>query len=89
MNEYFVLNANLPEPNGGFALPPLMFKTSKRTYGVDFTPVKVHKVLKSLNVAKANGPDNISNIILKETAEVMSKPLADLFMPGYEWASAD
>lgn len=78
-NNFFADNSTLPQPELGFALPPLLYKTNDRLSEVIFNPIKVYSVLKNLKVNKSNGPDNISNKMLKETAEVIAKPLSDLF----------
>ena len=44
-----------------------------------FTASSVYKILKDLDVSKANGPDNVSNRLLKETAPSISYSLARLF----------
>ena len=79
LNNFFVENSTLPEPEDGFALPPLNYITNDRMSEVLFNPVKVYTVLKNLKINKSNGPDNISNKMLKETSEVIAKPLSDLF----------
>lgn len=78
-NTFFANNATLPEPASGFALPPLQLKTAHRLSTISFTPSKVFSVLKHLKINKSNGPDCISNRILKECAEVLAQPLSDLF----------
>ena len=40
---------------------------------------EVRKILKSLDVNKATGPDGISNFLLKNTADVLAKPPCKLF----------
>ncbi len=79
LNDFFAENAHLDSEPEGFALPPVNPIVASRLDIIQFTPVKLYKILKNLNVHKANGPDNISNRILKETAEVMSEPLSYLF----------
>ena len=44
-----------------------------------FTASSVYRILKKLDVSKANGPDNVSNHLLKETAPSISYSLARLF----------
>ena len=78
-NDYFVTNSTMEEPPEGFALPPMHFSTNASLSEIHFNPYKVCKVLKELKVNKANGPDLISNRMLKELAEVLSKPLSDMF----------
>ena len=46
---------------------------------MSFSIPEVKKILKSLNVNKATGPDGISNFLLKNTADVLAKPLCKLF----------
>ena len=79
LNTFFVENSTMDEAADGFALPPLHFKTDSRLSEIIFSPVKVYDVLKQLKINKSNGPDHISNRMLKETAEVMAAPLSDLF----------
>ena len=40
---------------------------------------EVYIILKALDTGKACGPDQISNRVLKEVAEAISKSLTDLF----------
>ena len=56
-----------------------MYKTESRLSVITLTPVKVYTLLKTLDIAKANGPDEISNTMLKQTAEVIAEPLSRLF----------
>ena len=79
LNDFFVANSTLPEPEDSFALPPLKYITDSRLTYIQFNQAKVYTVLKSLQINKSNGPDNISNKMLKETSEVIAKPLSDLF----------
>ena len=46
---------------------------------ITFTASKLYSILKVLHISKANGPDNISNRMLREAAEVMAEPLSKLF----------
>ena len=46
---------------------------------MSFSIPEVKKILKSLNVNKATGPDGISNFLLKNTADVLAKPLCKFF----------
>ena len=46
---------------------------------LNFTPVDVENVLKSLKTGKATGPDHINNRILKELSRPLSSPLCELF----------
>jgi hypothetical protein len=86
-NDYYASNSSLGEPSDGFALPPLWFRTDSRISTVLFSPVKVYEILKKLDISKANGPDQISNRMLKETAEVIAEPLANVFNKCIETSS--
>ncbi len=77
-NSYFAEQSRMPPPPDGFALPPLLLPA----YSLDLiqtNELEVYKILRSLNVNKANGPDNVSNKLLKEAAPAIAKPLCDLF----------
>ena len=86
-NNFFSNNSTMGDPPVGFALPPLHFRTKAKLSEVIFNPVKVYSVLKQLQTCKASGPDLISNKMLKETAEVMAKPLSDIFNKSMEYGS--
>ena len=49
-----------------------------------FTTEKVLKKLKSLNISKAAGPDEIPAILLKKTADYFAPILAKLFQKSYQ-----
>ena len=52
------------------------------TYKLDFIiviPKQVRETLKSLPIDKAAGPDLINNRLLKELAQPLALPFADLF----------
>ena len=75
-NDYFQLQTILDESNK--PVPPL----SQPVCNLPFISVEteeVQAILKSLTVGKACGPDNISNIVLKNVADVISYPLTDLY----------
>ena len=48
------------------------------------TEAQVHKELVSLNVKKATGPDNLSNILLKHCAESLVEPLTFIFQKSLQ-----
>ncbi len=77
-NSFFVEQSRMPPPPEGFALPPLP-RPLHTLNAIQTTPIEVYKILCSLNVNKANGPDNISNRLLKEAAPAIAEPLCDLF----------
>ena len=77
-NQYFVEQSTQPPIPDGFALPPVLKPPYSLTH-ITVSDNEVFKILKSLNVAKANGPDNISNKLLRETATAIASPLASIF----------
>ena len=79
LNQYFISQSKLPPIPPGFRLPPLHFVTDSRISSIQTTEADVLKILKSLKIDKANGPDGISNRLLKSTAESLAMPLSKLF----------
>ena len=59
--------------------PVFEYATQARLSDMSFSIPEVKKILKSLNVKKATGPDGISNFLLKNTADVSAKPLCKFF----------
>ena len=51
-----------------YALSDFVFLTNKRLEMIQFGEYEVYNILKNLKVAKASGPDHISNRLLKECA---------------------
>ena len=77
LNNYFVSQAVLDfssEPN----LPEVHELTMDPLNNVVASNGDVFKILSTLNVAKANGPDNISNVILKFCAAELTEPITML-----------
>ena len=76
-NKHFLEKSKLPDvlPQ----IPNLHIIPDNSLSGIDITEDNVTKTLKSLNIKKANGPDNISNRILKETANSICGPLTKIF----------
>ena len=77
-NSYFAEQSRMPSPPDGFALPPL-FEQRHTLDLIQTNELEVYKILCSLNVNKANGPDNLSNRLLKEAAPAVAKSLCDVF----------
>ena len=62
---------DIPEPNP---------KNNKDTLeDIQFTEEEIMKKLKKLNPTKSPGPDGLHPRVLKETADVISQPLATIF----------
>ena len=59
--------------------PPLDNQPPSFVSDVDITPEIVLAKLKSLDVSKSAGPDNVCNLFLRKCADVLCKPLAHLF----------
>ncbi len=77
--KYFASQCSLDPPSEGYALPPLNYLTDSRLTTVDFDVILVRNIMSKLNTSKANGPDGVSNRVLKECADSLSIPLTDLF----------
>ena len=60
-------------------LPPLTYKAQVFLSEIQTDRIEVLKILNSLNVAKATGPDNIGNRLLKCCANQIVDPLVFLF----------
>jgi len=78
-NSFFAQNSRLPSHANTHPLPPFEYLTDQRLDHLTFTPDEVYKVLVSLNVSKATGPDKIGNFLLKICAEGINMPLCKLF----------
>ena len=75
-NDHFVEKSILP--NNLPVLPPLDVAVADLS-SILITEEEVNKALTSLDISKANGSDNISNRLLKNTASSIAKPLSKLF----------
>ena len=78
-NQYFTSQCTKPTGAENHPLPPFEYETQARLSDMSFSIPEVKKILKSLDVNKATGPDGISNFLLKNTADVLAKPLCKLF----------
>jgi hypothetical protein len=62
------------------SLEPIDLRTMKSdNHMFVISEVMVRKKLAQLNVHKAVGPDSVSNLVLKKSIDILSKPLAYLF----------
>ena len=77
LNEYFVAQTRL-DFNSEPILPILNVLSLNCLSNIETTTVEVIKILKSLDVSKSNGPDNIGNLILKLNAESLGEPMTFL-----------
>ena len=76
-NDYFTNKAKLPDTMP--SLPQQRRLTNSSLYSLSFSESEVLKVLKGLDIAKATGPDGISNRLLKLTADSICRPLCTIF----------
>ena len=77
LNEHFSKQNSLDDTT---ATLPNIVQDDVPTLGtLNFTPVEVETVSKSLKTGKATGPDHINNRILKELSRPLSSPLCELF----------
>ena len=77
MNDFFVEQTILDESNA--TLPPNIDPPDNNLNSISTSPHEVESILKSLQLGKASGPDEISNHILKKLATPLSSPLSNLF----------
>ena len=79
LNNYFADQSRLPENDSDANLEIFEYKTEGRLDFIQFEEHEVHRVLTSLSISKANGPDLISNRILKECAVGLTPSLCGLY----------
>jgi hypothetical protein len=84
--DYFAEQQTLPPIPFNHQLPPILFITDQRLPSINTNPAEVLKILKSLKLGKANGPDAISNRMLKESSSAISTPLSNLFNKSFDLA---
>jgi hypothetical protein len=81
-NRYFAEQSTLDQVPR--ALPPLYFQTSERLDCVRTNPEEVEVLIRTLDSTKANGPDEISIHLLKQTSTTVSGALSRLFNNSFE-----
>ena len=81
LNNHFANQSILPTDHHDFDLTDnaIIHRTQVKLNIVQFEEYEVHKVLTSLNISKASGPDKVSNLILKRCALGLSPSLCGLF----------
>ena len=82
-NKYFAEQQSQPQIPFNHQLPPIIFLTETRLSSIQTTQTEVLKILKSLDIGKANGSDGVSNRLLKETAAQIATPLTELFNSSF------
>lgn len=80
LNVYFASQCSLPAGSDADPLPDLGEPATDSTLQhITILADEARKVLRSLDVSKASGPDGISNRVLRECADSLCIPLARLF----------
>ena len=77
--DLFSSQCSLDPPPPGYSLPDIEYLTDQRLSTVTFEVDQVYRLLKSLNIGKATGPDGIGNRLLKECADTLAVPLTDIY----------
>jgi hypothetical protein len=85
-NNYFADQQSQTNIPFNHSLPPIIFHTENRLASIQTSRDEVLKILKGLDITKANGSDGVSNRLLKETAFEISSPLSDLFNTSFNLA---
>jgi hypothetical protein len=85
-SKFFAEQQTIPPNLLNKALPPTIFLTPERLISINTSPEEVQKILKSLDIGKANGADGISNKLLKECSSAIAKPLSDLLNKSFNIA---
>ena len=75
-DENFSLNSNL---DSGISLPVFPSRTNLKLHSISVTPKIVRKLVMSLPLSKASGPDCIPVVVLKNCEPEHSYILAELF----------
>ena len=75
--ENFSKNSNLDD--SGISLPNFPSRTNLKLHNIYVTPKMVKKVIMSLELSKASGPDCISVVVLKNREPKLSNILVELF----------
>lgn len=79
LNNYFHEQSMLDNIPDNHTLPEFKYLTDARLTEIRVTEEQVYKVLLNLNVNKASGPDGIGNMLLKNIAHSITKPLTLLY----------
>ena len=75
--ENLSMNSNLDD--SGITLPVFPSRTNLKLHNISVTPKIVRKVVMSLDLSKASGPDCIPVVVLKNCEPELSYMLAKLF----------
>lgn len=83
-NTFFAQQCTLASGSENDPLPEFHLLTDATLDSMSTTPTEIHKILRTLNISKASGPDGVSNRILKECAGSLCSPLARLFNMSFQ-----
>ena len=78
LNDFFASQQTIPDMNNVPVLPIPLPVTDSSLTSVTASEAEILKILNSLDVKKATGPDGISNKLLKETSSTIANPLTRL-----------
>ena len=81
-NTYFSSQSTIDQTPA--ALPPLYYSTPSRLYDIITTPDEVSGIIRSLDPAKASGPDGIGSRIIKNTCLSIKHTTSRLFNQSFE-----
>ena len=81
-NTYFSSQSTIDQTPA--ALPPLYYSTPSRLYDIITTPDEVSCIIRSLDPAKASGPDGIGSRIIKNTCLSIKHTTSRLFNQSFE-----
>jgi hypothetical protein len=83
-NKYFTEQQTLPPLPFNQQLPALYFLTDSRIDYIQTSTEEITKIIQTLDLGKANGPDGISNRLLKESVSAIASPLSKLINKSFE-----
>ena len=79
LNKHFASKSSLPPDHLRPVLPNNIYETNSRFSELEIVDKDIIDAMKTMKLSGANGPDNISNRILKETITSICVPLKMLF----------
>ncbi len=79
LNKHFASKSTLPPSHERPILPDNTYETNERLSDITVTERDILDAMKTMKTASANGPDNVSNRLLKGTINSIITPLRKLF----------
>ena len=86
LNRHFASKSRLPLDNVP-DLPGNVYQTNDRLSEIIVTESDILEAIKTMKTASANGPDNVSNRLLKETSKSIVTPLKSILNMSLETSS--